>query len=339
MVLKYKRSMVLVLVPAIILLTVSIALIGCTGASTSERPALNPNSALPLLTWPGEKPQLPGFTAWEYTALPVPPLDIEVLLARIWEGREYESYDHGGYGMYYRLSLYQSKYGKFREELDTFSNGFSYRWEINENYPRRRAMDKTPEQAFKEAGAYAREFLGDDRYLEYPVPFAVTLDEDGTQINHFYEFNWEHRVGSIPVHGEGLSLRVIPEGIPQLRLSWSTFTPLDTGPQYQLLNFDQALYSLNYVRSYIDPQKCSEHSADDFLVAAQVVYSNAFSEDPAVYRPVWEFTLSRENKRSHRFPILVDCLTGNVFGGHDGMVESYLKNRQGEIIVESQYRE
>ncbi|MDD4170442.1 MAG: hypothetical protein PHD36_09380 [Desulfotomaculaceae bacterium] len=208
-------------------------------------------------------------------------------MARIWEGQEYEFHDHGEYGMYYRLPLYQSKYGKFREELNTYRNGFSYRWEINENYPKRRAMDKSPEQAFKKAGAYAREFLGDDRYLEYPVPFAVTLDEDGTQINHFYEFNWEHRLGSIPVHGDGLSLRVIPEGIPQLRLGWSTFAPLDTEPQYQPLTIDEALFSLNYVRSYTDPQKYSEHSADDFIVSAQVVYSNSFSGDPAVYRPVW----------------------------------------------------
>lgn len=55
--------------------------------------------------------------------------------------------------MYYRLPLYQSKYGRFREELDTYCNGFIYRWEINENYPKRRVMDKSPEQAFEQASA------------------------------------------------------------------------------------------------------------------------------------------------------------------------------------------
>lgn len=290
--------------------------------------ALNPNSALPALTWTGEKPQLPAFTAWEYAAQPEPPLDIEELLARIWPGQGYESFDHGEGGMYYRLPLYQSKYGKFSEELDTWRNGFSYRWEINENYPKRRAMDISPEQAFEQAGAYAREFLGDDRYTKYPLPFAATVDEDGRRIDHFYEFNWERRIGSVPVHGEGLSLRVIPEGIPQLRLNWSAFAPLGAEPQYKPLTFDQALSALNYVRGCVDPQKCSEHSADDFLVSAQVVYSNFFSEDPAVYRPVWEFTLSRSSK-FHPFPILVDCLTGKVWSNHDGIVESYLKERQG----------
>ncbi|MDD3654362.1 MAG: hypothetical protein PHO01_09290 [Desulfotomaculaceae bacterium] len=327
----HKKAPILVSMIAVTLAGL-IALVGCTGPVSSNKSTpqavINPDSALPVLIWPGEKPQLPEFTAWEYTVQNMPPLEIEELLARIWEGREYESYDHGESGMHYRLPLYQSKYGRFREELDTFSNGFSYRWEINENYPKRKVMNISPEQAFEQAGAYAREFLGDDRYLEYPVPFALTLDEDGTQINHFYEFNWEHRVGSIPVHGDGLSLRVIPEGIPQLRLSWSTFAPLDTKPRYQPLTFDEALFSLNYVRSYINPQKCSEHSTDDFLVSAQVVYSNAFSEDPAVYRPVWEFTLSRENKKSHKFPILVDCLTGKVSSSHDGIVESYLKDLQ-----------
>ncbi|OQA09507.1 MAG: hypothetical protein BWY65_01077 [Firmicutes bacterium ADurb.Bin373] len=170
--------------------------------------------------------------------------------------------------------------------------------------------------------------VGDDLYTEYPVPFVAIVDEDGIKINHFYEFNWERRIGSVPVHGEGLSLSVIPEGIPQLRLNWSAFAPLDTEPQYKLLTFAQALSALNYVRGCVDPQKCSEHSADDFLVSAQVVYSNSFSEDPAVYRPVWEFTLSCSNK-SHRFPVQVDCLTGKVWSSHDGIVESYLKDRQG----------
>jgi len=330
MILKYKRTKVFGSVLAV-LFAGSIALMGCTGVMAPNRAmpqaTLNPDSALPALVWPGDKPQLPEFTAWEYMVQPEPPVDVEELLARIWEGKEYESYDHGEYGMYYRLPLYQSKYGRFREELETYGNGFSYRWEINENYPKQRAMDKSPEQAFKQAGAYARAFLGDERYTEYPLPFVAPVDEDGTQINHFYEFNWEHRIDSIPVHREGLYLRVIPEGIPQLRLSWSTFAPLDTEPQYRPLTFDEALFSLNYVRSFIDPHKCSEHSSDDFLVSAQVVYSNAFSADPVVYRPVWEFTLSRSSKKSYRFPILVDCLTGKVSSDHDGIVESYLKDR------------
>ena len=161
------------------------------------------------------------------------------------------------------------------------------------------------------------------------------VDEDGKKINHFYEFNWERRIGSVPVHGEGLSLGVIPEGIPQLRLNWSAFAPLGAEPQYKPLTFDQALSALNYVRGCVDPQKCSEHSADDFLVSAQVVYSNSFSEDPAVYRPVWEFTLSCSNK-SHRFPVQVDCLTGKV-GAADGIVESYEDHRgcQGDGIIDN----
>lgn len=304
-------------------------LVGCTGrtAGREEHTAalLNPDAALPVLVWSGEKPQLPGFTVWEYAAQPVQPLNIEELLARIWEGREYETYDHGESGMYYRLPLHQSKYGRFREEVSTGSNGFMYGWEINENYPKRSVMNKSPGQAFEEAGEYACHFLGDVRYLEYPVPFKFTYDEDGTQIDHFYEFSWEHRLDSIPVYVEGLSLRVIPEGIPQLRLNWSTFEPLDTEPQYQPLTFDEALYALNYVRSYTDPDKCTEHSGGDFIVSAQVVYSNTFSDDPAIYRPVWEFILSRSNK-SYQFPILVDCLTGKVAGNHDGIMDSYLKD-------------
>ena len=301
-------------------------LVGCAGGMADKEAApLNPDAALPVLVWSGDKPQLPGFTAWEYAAQPGPPVNIEELLARIWEGQEYETYDHGESGMYYRLPLYQSKYGRFREELDTGGSGFSYRWEINENYPQSRVMDKSPGQAFEEAREFARQFLGEDSFLEYPVPFEFTVDEDGTQINNFYEFSWEHRLDAIPVHMEGLTLRVIPEGIPQLRLGWSTFVPLDTEPQHRPLTFDEALYALNYVRSYTDPEQCTEHSGGDFIVSAQVVYSNRFSDDPAVYRPVWEFILSRYNK-SYHFPILVDCLTGKVASNHDGIVESYLKD-------------
>lgn len=295
----------------------------------TEESMPNPHAALPLLTWSDVKPQLPNFTAWEYVVQPGSPLDIKELLSRIWAGQEYESYDHGEHWMCYRLPLYQSKYGQFREQLDTYPSGFSYQWEINENYPQREVMGMSPEQAFKRATAYAREFLGSDQYLEYPVPFAVTIDEDGKRVNFFYEFNWEHRIGSVPVYGEGLSLRVIPQGIPQLRLSWSTFAPQDTRPQYQPLTFDQALYSLNYVRSYVDPNKCSDHNAGDFLVAAQVVYSNRFSADLAVYRPAWEFTLSRSNG-FYTFPVLVDCLTGKVSSDHDGIVDSYLMDRAGQ---------
>ena len=325
---KYNRIKVLVMALAVVLAG-SIALVGCTGARTNKpentAAMLNPDAALPVLVWAGDKPELPEFTAWEYAAQPGGPLNIEELLARIWEGQEYESYDHGEHGMYYRLPLYQSKYGRFREELDTGGSGFSYRWEINENYPKSRAMDKTPEQAFEEAGEFARQLLGDDGYTKYPVPFEFTVDEDGSEIKHFYESNWEHRLGSIPVYMEGLQLRVIPEGIPQLRLSWSTFSPLDTKPQYQPLTFDEALYALNYVRSFTDPLMCSEHSGDDFILSAQVVYSNVFSDDPAIYRPAWEFILSPSHKRSYRFPVLVDCLTGKVASNHDGIVESYLK--------------
>lgn len=326
---KYNRIIVLVAAFAVVLAG-SIAIVGCMRAMTNEpentAAILNPDSAFPELVWSGDQPQLPEFTAWEYVAQPGTPISIEELLARIWEGQEYESYDHGEFGLYYRLALYQSKYGRFREELDTSSSSFSYRWEINENYPKSREMDKSPEQAYEDASEYARQFLGDDRYTEYPVPFELTVDEDGTQIKHFYEFNWEHRIDSIPVYGEGLYLRVIPEGIPQLRLSWTTFVPLETEPQYQPLTFEEALYALNYVRSYTDPNQCTEHSGDDFIVSAQVVYSSTFSDDPAIYRPVWEFMLSRSNKKSYQFPILVDCLTGNVASNHDGIVESYLKD-------------
>lgn len=331
MVLKYKRVAVHFSALALLLAGI-ITLVGCTGVITNERPtpraALNPNSSLPALVWPGEKPQLPEFTTWEYAAQSMPPIDVDELLARIWEGQEYESFDHGESGMSYRLPLYQSKYGRFREELDTFGNGFIYRWEINENYPKARVMTKSPEQAFGEAAEYARQFLGDNRYTEYPVPFTMAVDEDGTQIKHFYEFNWEHRISSIPVYGEGLRLRVIPEGIPELRLSWSAFAPLDTKPKYHPLTFDEALFSLNYVRSFVDPQKCSEHGRDNSLVSARVVYSNAFSGDPVVYRPVWEFIMSRSNKKWLQFPILVDSMTGNVWSNHDGIVKSYLKDRQ-----------
>ena len=52
---------------------------------------------------------------------------------------------------------------------------------------------------------------------------------------------------------------------------------------------------------------------------------NSFSDEPAFYRPVWEFILSRGNK-SYRFPILVNCLTGNVASNHDGIVESSVGN-------------
>lgn len=327
---KYKGMSVPVSALAVLLAAV-ITLIGCTEETTNGKSApqatLNPNSALPELIWSGEKPQLPDFTVWEYAAQPEPPLDIKELLGRIWEAQEYESYDHGKFGMFYRLPLYRSKYGRFREELDTFGNGFIYRWEINENYPPKRMMDKSPAQAYEQAMEYAHHFLGDNRYTEYPAPFMPAVDEDGTQVKHFYEFNWEHRINTIPVHNEGLYIRVIPEGIPQLRLSWSTFAPLDTSPKYQPLTFDEALFSLNYVRSFVDPKKCSEHCKEDFLVSAQVVYSNVFPDNPVVYRPVWEFVLSRDNKKWHRFPILVDSTTGNVWSSHDGIVASYLKDR------------
>lgn len=305
-------------------------LVGCAGgmAGWEEQAAapLNPEAALPVLVWTGDQPQLPGFTAWEYAAQPGPPVNMEELLARIWEGREYETYTHGESGMYYRLPLYQSKYGRFREEVSTGSSGFMYGWEINENYPKSRAMDKSPGQALVEAGEYVLQFLGEEHFLEHPVPFEYTLDEDGSQVQHFYEFRWEHRLGDIPVYNEGLSLRVIPEGIPQLRLGWTTFEPLDTDPRHQPLGFDEALYALNYVRSYTDPDRCTEHSAGDYIHSARVVYSNRFSDDPALYRPVWEFVLARENK-GYRYPVLVDCLTGKVASDHDGVSESSYQGR------------
>jgi len=205
----------LVYVSTLAVLLVGIfTLAGCTREMTNVKStfqaALNPNSALPELVYSGEKPQLPEFTVWEYAALSEPPVDIKKLLARIWQGHEYEAYEHGEFGMFYRLPLYQSKYGKFREELDTFGNGFIYRWEINENYPQARLMDKSPEQAYDEAVEYARHFLGANRYTEYPVPFMMAIDEDGTLIKHFYEFSWEHRISSIPVSVKGCTCASSP---------------------------------------------------------------------------------------------------------------------------------
>lgn len=314
----------------LVLAVLAMILSGCAGGKAGqEEPVavpLNPEAALPVLVWPGEKPQLPQFTIWEYATRPGLPVDMEELLARIWEGRAYETYDHGESGMYYRLPLYQSKYGRFREEVSTGSSGFMYGWEINENYPKSRAMDKSPDQAFVETREYALQFLGEERFLAHPVPFEYTLDEDGNQVKHFYEFRWEHRLDDIPVYMEGLYLRVIPEGLPQLRIGWTTFVPMDTRPRNQPLNFDEALYALNYVRSYTDSNQCTEHSAGDYIHSARVVYSNRFSDNPALYRPVWEFVLARENK-GYRFPVLVDCLTGKVAGDHDGIVESHLKGR------------
>lgn len=101
---KYNRIKVLVMALAVVLAG-SIALVGCTGARTNrpENTAamLNPDAALPVLVWAGDKPELPEFTAWEYAVQPGGPVNIEELLARIWEGQEYESYDHGEHGMYY----------------------------------------------------------------------------------------------------------------------------------------------------------------------------------------------------------------------------------------------
>ena len=89
---KFSRIIALVLALAVL----AGILVGCAGGMADKEAApLNPDAALPVLVWSGDKPQLPGFTAWEYAAQPGLPVNIEELLARIWEGQEYETYDHG----------------------------------------------------------------------------------------------------------------------------------------------------------------------------------------------------------------------------------------------------
>lgn len=286
-----------------------------------EHYKLNPKSQLAKLVWKDEKPKLPEFSVWEYTLSSAPPVNIEELLQRIWNGKKYETLELGEKGKYYRLPLYQSKYGKFRETLTVEDSFISWEWEVNENYPKPKEMEKPPEKALEDAKKYAFEFLGNDLFLEHPVPFSFAYEE-GRPISNFYEFKWEHRIDNIPVYGEGLNVSVISEGIPKLSLRWSSFEPVYSEPQYLPLNFDEALYSVNYVRSFAEIDKCTEFNADDDIVSAKVVYSNIFSDNPSTYRPTWEFIITR-SKNSYEYPILVDCMTGRVWSNHDGIKDPF----------------
>ncbi|HEY9061091.1 MAG TPA: hypothetical protein VIO64_11420 [Pseudobacteroides sp.] len=282
---------------------------------------LNPKSLLPILVWTKEKPKLPEFSVWEYTAGSTPPVNIEKLLHRIWNGKKYEILKLGEKGEYYRLPPYQSKYGRFRETLTVEDSFLSWEWEINENYPKPKEMKKAPVKAIEDAREYALNFLGNDLFFEYPVPFSFAFEE-GRSIKNIYEFKWEHRINNIPVYGEGLNVSVIPEGIPKLSLRWSSFEPVNSKPNYMPLNFDEALFSVNYVRSFDGISKCTEYNTDDAIVSARVVYSNVFSDKPSTYRPAWEFIITCSPK-SYEYPILVDCMTGRVWSNHDGIKDPY----------------
>jgi hypothetical protein len=270
-----------------------------------------------------EEPAMPDIKVWEYRKIGGQPVDIEAMLSRIWDGQGYETLYLDDGGVYcYRLPPYESRHGRFREEVHVADSGFSYMWEINENFPKRKDFEgkQAAERAYDDAIAFLDVmFGGDGAFWEFGSSRGELRDEDNNAVNHMFIYEFEHRLGEIPVFDEGLTISAIPEGVFRLSLRWSRFEPLDAVRQQPIYGFDWALHAVRCLQSHVTDQSCGTLADDCVVSSARAVYAAAFSEDECIYRPAWQLDVARADKLSFPSAYLVDMRTGDIFNEHDGL--------------------
>lgn len=106
-----------------------------------------------------------------------------------------------------------------------------------------------------------------------------------------YEFVWTRQLDGFQIPENSLTAAVNSLGCSSLELVWDVFQPTSAARPSRILGFEEALHSLNYVRSQHRAGDGASLASVDLLCDAAPVLTNVFTGQDCLYAPAWEFRL------------------------------------------------
>lgn len=167
----------------------------------------------------------------------------------------------------------------------------------------------------------ARLVLDSDAYDQPPDAVLTSqraLDGDDGQ-TLAYEFVWTRQLDGFQIPENSLTATVNSLGCSSLELVWDVFQPTSAARPSRILGFEEALHSLNYVRSQHRAGDGASLASVDLLCDAAPVLTNVFTGQDCLYAPAWEFRLCNGQAEGERpLDVLVDMATGAVYTPAEG---------------------
>lgn len=290
---------------------------------------MNPAFGAETFTLPqAAQAEFPVLYAWRYmgNAMEESALaaDGEYAAARLWEGRDITR-DAGSSSASWTADPIDTEYGPFRETIRV-----SYRqsrlvytamWTLYEQDPfyYGEPTQKTTLELIDAAGEFANSLLGTDEYTQgQPTVYEYepgTADDGGSVSSiRTLRITWRYGCDGLAVGDDGVTVTLINGRVESLSLKRHIMTREDTPSPQLLLNAEEALYCINYTRSY--------HSGEDHvfygsyrLESVTPVLTDVFSDDDAVYTLAWEFRILCDEDEPAEMICYVDAVTGRVFEG------------------------
>lgn len=264
--------------------------------------------------WDGEFPETPQLEYHAYAVQPNQP-DGDALAGAVWPELEWTQTSDAD-GSLYVLEAEDNSLRGCREFLQVEPGHVLYSRSMTE-FPDVESIGG-PEAAYQQAYDFASGVLPEDA-LAYPLPVYQGSDEEGNLLDSFYEITWLQEVEP-GVYGANalVSMTVYPGYINYLSYNPYTWQPVEDAAELDYISAEQALASLNYVATHIDPEHTCTTFDDpaDEIVHIYPALTDIFGE-PGRATLSWAF-LIKDARLGYTHTVWVDAVSGDVYDDHDG---------------------
>lgn len=242
-----------------------------------------------------------------------PAFDLSAVPDRLWPEGGYDTERWGGSQSFTHVD------GDGQKALFYWDYQYATYYEYDPKYP---ALTKGLEEAQKQTEDYLAGLLGSDAYVTHPqkIDDAYYLRNYITPGENSFTFIWDQTVDGMPVADHKLSAIVGEGAVNSFNLNWGVFEPTKAPLPGTLLTMEQALYSLNYARSQVNPLGTLPKMTR--IIYAELALSARFTDRPTLFRPAWKFVLVNGENTQEMDTVLVDVATGDVSSDHDGRLRS-----------------
>lgn len=272
--------------------------------------------------WTQEFPPLPQLEHHAYTVELTDP-DGDALAEAAWPGQQWSRLSEDAGGMYVLEAADNELRGM--RELISVEPGHALYSKILTEYPELDAIGG-PEAAYQQAYAAASSMLPESA-LTCPLPLYSSYDENGEELDRFYEVMWLAEVepgvyGASPL----VSATVYPGYVNYVGYNPRSWLPVESMAAPTYISAEQALASLNYVAGHIDPaHTCTTFDdPEDEVVMIYPAFVDCFS-DSGEYTLSWAF-LIRDARLGYTRTVWVDAVSGDVYDEHDGRLQGAISN-------------
>lgn len=276
----------------------------------------------------GTQTELPTLYAWQYS---VRTLELETLIdegnnavTRIWEGQNvtYEADDNSAS---WTANLLDTEYGPFKETIRVSSRRsslvYTAMWTQYETTPFHygEPTTKTVQELIDAAKEFTDILLGTEEYTQgvptvYETKRGTGEIDDGVPAAQTLRITWRYRCDGLAVGEDGAAVTLINGEVESLSFKRHAVTREDMVVPRLVLNAEEALYCINYTRSYHSDENDVFYEAFA-LESVTPVLINIFSDDENAYTPAWEFRILCDENEPAEMICYVDAATGQVYEG------------------------